>query len=190
MFKLNILKETVLVVVSILVVFPTNGFCTVQDELTNLQSQRNELSKQVIAGLVNGTMSVQDAQKLKNELDDVIKLETRLKRTPLHSSEQLKQISFVLLRTSSNIEKATHSSKIWLGIDSRNKILEQKISDALADGTISKKQAENFTKQLETLRSRASNSYPERGITFTEALALAIDMQRFNNDIDRTIARK
>ena len=184
------LKKGLLSAVSLLVLFPNNGFCTIEGDLTNLDLQRNEVLKEVTTGLVNGKISIEDAQKLKNELDGVIKLETAAKEDTLSSPERLQEISKTINQIHDHVNNAIHPTKLWLGIDSQDKTLEQKITNALNHKLISKERAEEFKQQWDELRARESNGDPSHGFEFEDAMSLAVDVQTLNSNIDRAISGK
>ena len=184
------LKRIVLTVASLLVLFPPSGSCTIETDINTLDLQRNELLKHITTGLVNGKISIEEAQRLKGELDNIIKLETKAKEEPLSSPERLQEINSSLKDVHSHIDTATHSTKIWLGIDSHDRTLEKKITDALDSKAISKEQAEGFKQQYDELRAREANGDPTHGFEFDDALALAVDTQILNSNIDKAIAGK
>lgn len=184
------LKRIALMVVSSFILFSPSGFCTIENDLTSLDLQRNELLKRVTAQLVSGKITIEDAQKLKNDLDNVVKLETKAKEDPLSTPERVQEISSTIQQINSRLEAATRPTKIWLGIDVRDTVLERKISDTLAQKKITKTQAEGFKRRLDELKARESNGDPTRGFEFDDAMALAVDIQTLNSNIDDAIAGK
>lgn len=177
------------VAISWLTIMP-NGFCTIDTDINNLDLQRNELLKRIIAGLTSGKLSITDAQRLKNELDNIVQLESTAKEDAISSPEHVKQISEAVQNTSKDIDKAIQPTKVWLGINADDKTIEQKITNALASKAISKEQAENFKQQFDELRARESNGDPAHGYEFEDAMSLAVDIQTLDNNIDRAIAGK
>lgn len=183
-------KRVVLSVAAVLVLLPPSVFCTIETDITNADQQRNELLKQVTTGLVNGKISIEDAQKLKGELDNIVKLETRAQEDPLTSPERLQEIKSTLNDIHNHINAATHPTKIWLGLDSRDKTLDQKITGALDKKSISKEQAEGLKQQYDELRAREANGDPTHGFEFDDAISLAVDTQTLNSNIDKAITGK
>ncbi len=184
------LKRVALTVVSVLVLFPPGAFCTIETDINNADLQRNELLKKVANGLVSGKVSIEDAQKLKGELDNVVKLETRAQEDPLTSPERLQEINNTLKEIQTHIDASTHPTKVWIGIDSRDRTLDQKITDALDRKAISKEQAEGLKQQYDELRAREANGDPTHGFEFDDAISLAVDTQTLGSNIDKAIAGK
>ncbi len=183
-------KRIALSVVASLMLFPASGFCAVDNELINLDQQRNELLKQLTDGLVKGKVSVADAQSCKSELDNIIKIETKAKEDPLSSPECIKQINTCLQQSQAHIQAAIHPNKVWLGVDPQDKTLEKKLNNALDKGLITKEEAEGFKQQFDKLRQRESNGEPTRGFEFDDAISLSTDLETFNSDLDKAIAKK
>ena len=184
------LKKIAITVATSLILFPSSGFCAIENELTAVDNQRTELLKQLTTGLASGKISIDDAQKIKTDIDNVIKLETQAKEDPVSSPEKIKQINSSLQQVNSEISSAIHPRKVWLGIDVQDKTLEQKITNALDNKKLTKEQAESFKQQFDKLRQRESNGDPTRGFEFTDAIALAVDLQTFNTKLDQAIAGK
>jgi hypothetical protein len=184
------LKKVAFTVATVLVLFPASAFCSIETDINTIDLQRNELLKQVTTGLVNGKISIEDARKLKEELDNIIKLEIKAKEDPLSSPERLQNINSTLKESEGHISASTHQTKVWLGIDSRDNTLETKITNALDKKAISKEQAEDLKQQYDELRARESNGDPTRGFEFEDAIALADDIQTLNSKIDKAISGK
>ncbi len=184
------LKRTTLSLASLLILFPPSAFCTIENDIDKIDTQRNEMLKQVTTGLVSGRISIDDAKKLKGELDNIVKLEDKAKEDPLTSPEALQNITGNLQTIRTEIDASTHPTKIWLGIDSRDNTLERKITEALDKKAISKEQAESFKLQFDELRERESNGDPSRGMEFDDAMSLAADIQTFDVNLDKAIAGK
>ena len=183
------LKRIALLAAS-LILFPSAAFCAIDNELISLDSRRNDLLKQLTDGLIKGKVTAANAQTIKDELDNVVKLETRAKEEPLTGPECINQINSSLQQSKSHIQAAIHPTKVWLGIDSQDKTLEQRITDALDKNKITKIQAESLKQEFDELRARESNGDPTRGFEFNDALALAGDIQTLSDKIDKTVAGK
>ncbi len=132
-------KKIAITVFSGLLLLQTKGFCA--DVLTDTDSRRDDLLKQITQELVAGKITPGDAQKLKSELDNVVKLETIAQEDKQVTPEELNNINTALETARSHTVAATHQDKVWLGINCKNMTLHDKISDALNSHKISQEQA-------------------------------------------------
>ena len=62
------LKRIALMVVSSFILFSPSGFCTIENDLTSLDLQRNELLKRVTAQLVSGKITIERCPKVKKRI--------------------------------------------------------------------------------------------------------------------------
>jgi len=184
------LKRVAITVLSSLILFPASAYCAIENELSAIDTQRDEVLKQLTGELISGKISIEDAQKLKGELDDVVKLETKAKEEPLTSAERITEINSALQQVRSHIAATTHATKVWLGIDSQDRTLDKKITDALEARKITKDQASDLKQASDGLRARESNGDPTHSMEYTDALSLAQDIQTLNSKIDQAIAGK
>ena len=112
---------------AVLLVMPA-CFGANEDQLLRLDADRNDLLKQITNELSYGKMTLADAQTTKSDLDQVVILET------LYKEGKQVQLSTISLdfKSLKEVEAAIHPQKVWMGIDSHNKTLRQKIDAAFA----------------------------------------------------------
>lgn len=113
---------------AVLLVMPA-CFGANEDQLLRLDADRNDLLKQITNELSYGKMTLADAQTTKSDLDQVVTLETLYKEG---KQVQLSTISLDLEKVRKEVKAAIHPQKVWMGIDSHNKTLRQKIDAAFA----------------------------------------------------------
>ncbi len=157
-----------------------NAFASENDDIDKLDAQRNELVNRITANLVNGKLTIEEAQSLKNETDEILKQETEAKRDPSQSGS-LDNITKAIQKSYDDYKNTVHPDKVWFGLDSVDKNLQQQISDILARGTVNRDQAQDLKKEAEVLRARATD--PNRRGNFNEAMSLAVDLQTFENKL-------
>src|SRR5271156_1679582 len=120
-------KKIAITVASSLLFFQTGALCDQTDQLVNLDAQRNDLLKQITTQLVAGKVGPTDAQQLKAGLDNVVQIETRAQEDKNITDAEYKDIKDALDKVQSQIQADTHPTKVWMGIDSRDITLQNKI---------------------------------------------------------------
>ncbi len=183
----RILKKILITTVSMLFALQNKAMAANDDQITQLDSQRNETLNKITTGLIEGKISPGAARQLKVELDDVTKLESHAQEDHQVTPSEIDNIATCLDKVQSHISSATHATKVWSGIDSHDKTLHDKIADALAVGTINKEQATTLEQEYEKLRNREVSGYPINAMEFTEAIAIADDLQALNDKINQLI---
>jgi hypothetical protein len=181
-------KKIVLTVLLVLLMGQSKALSANEDQLTQLDTQRNKELDQITEGLIGGKILPDKARKLKEELDEVTKLESNAREDNALTATEAYNITKCLQKVQSHIDTNTHTTKVWMGIDSGNKGIHTKISDALAARKISKEQAETLEREYEKLLSREGDGYPTHRFVFSDAIALADDLQTLNSKIDQLIA--
>ena len=176
-------KRIAITVFSSLLLSQTGGFCA--DVLMDTDTRRDDLLKQITKELVAGKITPGDAIMLKNELDNVVKLETVAQEDKQVTPEELSSINNALELTKTHTTAATHSNKIWLGINYKDRTLENKITNALDSHKISQEQATSLMGEEEKLRARENNGDPSNEFDFTDAITIAGDIQSLAGKIDQ-----
>lgn len=181
-------KRILIGILFLLLILPVKALSATDDQLTQLDKQRNETLNKITERLIEGKISPNIARQLKAELDDVVKLESHAREDNKVTTTEIYNISKCLDKVHSHIDSQTHTTKIWMGINSRDKTLHEKITNALAAGTISKEQANTLEKDYEQLRAREVSGYPTNSLEFTDAITIADDLLSLNSKIERLIA--
>jgi hypothetical protein len=159
----------------------TNCFGANDDQLIQLDNDRNDLLKQITNELAYGRMQLVDAERLKGELDKIVSLETAYKDG---KQVQLKQISLALAKIRGDVKDAIHPDKVWMGIDSKNKAMRQKIDKYFAAGKLTKAEAENLGRQEQILRDRETVNDASGGLVYDDAISIAKDIWQLDKKID------
>ncbi len=156
--------------------FAANG-----DALIQLDNDRADQLQHITNELSYGHLSLDDAKRLKGELDTIIPLETKYKEG---HQVKLKTISDRLDKIRQDIKAAIQPNKVWMGIDCRNMALRQKIDAALDANKLTKEEAENLGLEEKTLRNHENESDTTDGLTYDDAIATAAEILRLDKKID------
>jgi len=178
-------KKIAITIISSFLLSQTSALCAETDPLISLDAQRNDLLKQITAQLVAGKIGPTDAQQLKTGLDNVVKLETHAQEDKNVTPEECSNIENALEQVRSQLGTATHTTKVWMGIDSHDTTMRTKISNALETRKISKDQAGALMQEEEKLRARESNGSPTNEFEFTDAISIAGDLLTLDGRIDQ-----
>jgi len=152
------------------------------DQLLKLDSDRNDLLKQITNELSYGHMRLVDAQRTKSELDKIVTLETAYKEG---RQVPLRTISLALKKVRADVKDAIHPNKVWMGIDSNNKAIRKKIDAAYAAKKITQQEAENLGQEEQTLRDRETVNDTTNGLEYDDAIAIAKEIQQLNRKINQ-----
>ncbi len=179
------------VIILALLASQTNGaFATVGDDVDKLDAQRNELVKEITVELSNGKLTIEEAQHLKNESDNALKLESIAREDAAHNPGCLQNMSTAIQTAYTNFRKTVHPTPVWLGVHGFDKTLREEISDALAAGRVNKEEAGGLKKEAEELSARGSNADPGQGFKFDDAMSLAVDIETFQKKLGGLVAAK
>jgi hypothetical protein len=181
-------KKIIFIALFMMLILPSRAMSANEDELTQLDTQRNEALNKITAGLIEGKVFPNIARQLKEELDNVTKLESHARADQVVPTTEIYNISKCLDKARTDIKAQTHTTKVWMGINSRDTTLHNKIADALAAGKINKEQAKTLEQEYEKLRNREVSGYPINALEFTDAITIADDLQILSNKIDQLIA--
>ncbi len=157
--------------------FGANG-----SELIQLDSDRNDLLKQITNELSYGRMTLADAERTKGELDKVVALETKYKDGTI---KRLQPIRLALQKTQADIKAAIHPDKVWMGIDSHNKALKEKIDAAFDAKKLTRDEADNLGQQEQVLRDRETVNDTSNGLEYDDAISIATAIQELDKKIDQ-----
>lgn len=151
------------------------------DELTQLDDQREQLLDQITNELAYGHISPSDAEKNKDELDKIVSMETTYKEG---GAMKLRTISLALDKIKEDIKESIHPNKVWMGIDTHNMALKQKIDRYEKDNKLTREEADDLGRQEQVLRDRETVSDTSQGLEFDDAITLAHDIQNLDQKID------
>ena len=73
--------------------------------------------------------------------------------------------------------------KVWMGIDSHNMSIKEKIDALFASGRLSKEEAENLEQEEQTLRDREIVNDSTNGLEFDDAVSIAKEIHQLNAKI-------
>ncbi len=155
--------------------FGANG-----DKLIQLDNDRNDLLKEITNQLSYGRMTLADAEKTKGELDNIVAMETKYKDGNL----KLNAISSRLDKVKADVKAATHPDKVWMGINSHNKALKEKIDAAFDAKKLTRDEADNLGQQEQVLRDRETVNDTSNGLEFDDAISIAKAIQDLDKKID------
>ena len=156
------------------------------DQLIKLDADRNDILTQITNELAYGHLNLVDAQRLKSELDKIVTLETKYKEG---HQVQLKTITDSLQSIRQDVKVTIHPNKVWMGIDSHNMALKQKIDAALDANKLTKEEADNLELEEQTLRNRETVSDSTSGLEYDDAISMAKEIARLSKKIDELSSR-
>jgi len=151
-----------------------------EDRLVKLDAERNDLLKEITNELSYGHMKLADAEALKGELDNVVSLETKWKEG---RQVKLDAIAKTLQRIRVDVKGAIYPKKVWMGIDSHNMAIKEKIDALFASGKLTKEEAENLGREEQTLRDHETVNDSANGLEFDDAVSIAKEIQQLNRKI-------
>lgn len=182
------LNKPIFTALSLLLIVQTKAMSANDDQLVQIDKGRNEALTNITERLIRGQLSPNAAKQLKVELDDVTKLESHAQEDHILTDNEIYNMSKCLEKVRSDIDSQTHKTKVWMGIDSNDKTIHEKISDALAAKRLDKEEAESLEIEYEKLRSREGTGYPISRMEYADAISIADDLQTLNKKIDQFIA--
>jgi hypothetical protein len=150
-------------------------------QLIQLDQDRNDLLKQITNELSYGHMTLEDAEKTKGELDKIVSLETAYKEG---KQVKLKTISLALQKVHGDVKAAIHPNKVWMGIDSHNRALKEKIDAAFDAKKLNRDEADNLGQQEQVLRDRETVNDSSNGLEYDDAVSIAKAIQDLDKKID------
>lgn len=163
------------------------GWAANGDKLVQLDQDRSNLLNEITNQLSYGYINVADAERLNGKLDNVVAMETKYKEG--HQKIEFVKITNALKAVRVDLQKTISPKKVWMGIDSHNMALKEKIDAALNAGKLNKDEASNLELEEATIRNGETVNDTSNGLQYDDAVSTAKQINQLNAKIDRLSSR-
>jgi hypothetical protein len=160
---------------------------------TNINQRQAQLEQRIDVGVRNGQLTTREAATLRNEFQDLSRLESRYRRDGLDAGERadldrrFDQLSERIRLDRHDGQRASGGHGRWENLNQRQAQFQQRLDTAVRDGRISRRQAQNLRAEFRSI-AQLEQRYRRGGLDRAERATLDQRFDRLQANFRASVA--